>query len=117
MEVLKKEIFNSFALQDMHSTESQIIETHITSAYNLKAPAEHFNAPFIYWLPKLHKRPFKFRFISGFSKCSTTKLSVFLTSALYKFKDLIMNYWNKANEHNGINNFWSVKHSLEVLDK
>ena len=28
-----------------------------------------------------------------------------------------MNYCSKAYEHNGINYFWSVKNSLEFLDK
>ena len=117
MEVIKKEIFNSSTFQAMHSTQSQIVERHITSTDKLKAPVEHFKVPTIYWLPKLHKKPFKFRFISASSKCTTTKLSVLLTSALSKLKELIMNYCNKAYEHNGINYFWSVKNSLEVLDK
>ena len=71
----------------------------------------------MYWLPKLHKKPFKFRFISASSKCTTTKISVLLTSALSKFKELIVNYCTKAYEHSGVNYFWSVKNSLEVLDK
>ena len=71
----------------------------------------------MYWLPKLHKKPFKFRFISASSKCTTTKISVLLTTALSKFKELIINYCNKAYEHSGVNYFWSVKNSLEVLDK
>ena len=40
-----------------------------------------------------------------------------MTSALSKFKELILNYCNKAYEHNGINYCWSVKYSLEVLVK
>ena len=38
-------------------------------------------------------------------------------STLFKLKELIMNFCNKAYEHNGINYFWSVKTSLEVFDK
>ena len=62
-------------------------------------------------------KPCKFRFISASSKCTTTKLSVLLTTALSKLKEIIMNYCNNAYEHNGINYIWSVKNSLEVLDK
>ena len=69
-------IFYSFTFQAMHSTESQIVERHITSTDKLKAPSEHFKVPTMYWLPKLPKKPFRLRFISASSKCATTKLSI-----------------------------------------
>ena len=31
--------------------------------------------PTMYWLPKLHKRPYKARFIANSSSCTTTELS------------------------------------------
>ena len=71
----------------------------------------------MYWLPKLHKNPFKFRFISASSKCTTTKISVLLTSILTTIKNFIINYCNKAYNNSGVNYFWSVKNSLDVLDK
>ena len=71
----------------------------------------------MYWLPKLHKRPYKSRFISASSKCTTTKLSVLLTTALTTIKELVINYCNKVYENSGVNYFWSVKNSGEVLDK
>ena len=71
----------------------------------------------MYWLPKLHKTPYKYRFISSSSHCSNTKLSIILTSTLGTIKNLIINFSNKAFENSEINYFWSVKNSLEVLDK
>ena len=38
--------------------------------------------PTMYWLPKLHKRPYKARFIANSSSCSRTELSKLLTSSL-----------------------------------
>ena len=114
---MKNELFNSSTFQALHSTENQIFNNHTTATNELKAPAEHLKVPTMYWLPKLHKKPFKFRFISASSKCTTTKISVLLTTAFSKFKELIINYCNKAYEHSGVNYFWSVKNSLEVLDK
>ena len=35
--------------------------------------------PTMYWLPKLHKRPYKARFIANSSSCTTTELSKLLT--------------------------------------
>ena len=47
--------------------------------------------PTLYWLPKLHKRPYKARFIANSSSCTTTSLSkVFqaLTISTYVFSTL-----------------------------
>ena len=38
--------------------------------------------PTMYWLPKLHKRPYKARFIANSSSCTTTEVSILLTSCL-----------------------------------
>ena len=101
----------------MRTTESQIVNKHTTATAQLKASSEHLKVPTMYWLPKLHKKTFKIRFISASSKCSTTNLSVLLTTSLTTIKELVINFCNKAYENNGINYFWSVKNSLEVLDK
>ena len=55
--------------------------------------------------------------MSASSKCSTTNLSVLLTSSLTTIKELIINYCNKIYEHSEINHFRNVKKSLDVLDK
>ena len=39
-----------------------------------------------YWLSKLHKRPYKARFIANSSSCTTTSLSKVLTSCLTAIK-------------------------------
>ena len=38
--------------------------------------------PTLYWLPKLHKRPYKARFIANLCSCATTAFSKLLTSLL-----------------------------------
>ena len=42
--------------------------------------------PTLYWLPKLHKRPYKARFIANSSSCTTTVLSKLLTVCLTAIK-------------------------------
>ena len=37
---------------------------------------DHSKLPAIYWLPKLHKRPYKSRFIANSDSCTTTELSI-----------------------------------------
>mgnify|MGYP001355262276 CR=1 FL=1 len=71
----------------------------------------------MYWIPKLHKKPYKERFISNSRSCTTTKLSILLTSCLAKIKDHVELYCDKTYENSGINMFWSIKNSTEVLSK
>ena len=50
-----------------------ILKSHnqfITSV-GLEMSEEDQNLPYLYWTPKLHKSPYKHRFISGSSKCMT----------------------------------------------
>ena len=43
---------------------------------------EELDLPYIYWIPKVHKNPYKHIFIAISSKCSTKPLSILLTKLL-----------------------------------
>ena len=70
----------------------------------------------LYWLPKLHKLPYKSRFIANSSSCTTTELTKLLTSCLTVVKNHLIKYYDTCYERNGINRFWSIKNSNEVLN-
>ena len=46
-------------------------------------------------LPKLHKKPYKARFIANSSSCTTTELSKLLTSCLTAIKNMLSNIVKK----------------------
>ena len=73
--------------------------------------------PTMYWLPKLHKRPYKARFIANSSSCTTTELSKLLTSCLTAIKSHVIRYCETVYETSNKNWFWSIKNSGEVLSK
>ena len=73
--------------------------------------------PTLYWLQKLHKRPYKARFIANSSSCTTTILSKLLTSCLTAVKNHWIRYYDTVYERDEINYFWSIKSSNEVLNK
>ena len=52
--------------------------------------------PGFYWLPKLHKQPYKSRFIANSSSCTTTELSKLLTSCLTTIKIMLLNTVKKS---------------------
>ena len=43
----------------------------------------------LYWLPKLHKNPYKAIFIANTSSCTTTGVSKLLTSCLTAVKNML----------------------------
>ena len=65
--------------------------------------------PTIYWLPKLHKRPYKLRFIANSNACTTTDLSILLTSCLTAIKNHVIKYCTTVYERNGKNYFGLLK--------
>ena len=69
----------------------------------------------MYWLPKLHKKTYKARFIAKPCSCTTTELSKLLTSCLIAVK-IVIKYCEKVHERSGKNLFWSIKNSGEILD-
>ena len=71
----------------------------------------------LYWLPKLHKRPYKSRFIANSSACTTTELSILLTSCLSTIKNHDIKFCTAVYERNEKKIFWSLKKSGEILNK
>ena len=69
------------------------------------------------WLPKLHKQPYKSRFIANSSSCTTTDLSKLLTSCLTSIKNHVIKYCEKVYERFGKNLCWSIKNSCEAINK
>ena len=58
----------------------------MAAKFGLFVDEDHSKLPTLYWLPKLHKRPYKSRFIANSSACTTTELSTPLTSCLTAIK-------------------------------
>ena len=48
---------------------------HMAAKFGLFVDEDHSKLPTLHWLPKLHKRPYKLRFIANSSTCTTTELS------------------------------------------
>ena len=89
----------------------------MAAKFGLFVDEDHSKLPTFYWLPKLHKRPYKSRFIANSSACTTTDLSILLTSCLTAIKNHVIKYCTTVYERNGKNLFWSIKNSGEILNK
>ena len=89
----------------------------MAAKFGLFVDEDHSKLPTLYWLPKLHKLPYKSRFIANSSACTTTELSIFLNSCLTAIKNHVIKYCTTVYERNGKNLFWSIKKSGEILYK
>ena len=98
-------------------TKDKLLVHHINTLTKIDVKIDKCELPTFYWLPKLHKRPYKSRFISNASNCSTTILSKHITSALTAVKDHVIKYSETAFSNSNVNYFWSIKNSSEVIEK
>ena len=89
----------------------------MTTKFGLFVDEDHSKLPTIYWLSKLHKRPYKSRFIANSSSCTTTEFSFLLTSCLTDTKNHVIKYCTTVYKRNGKKIFWSIRNSREILNK
>ena len=90
---------------------------HLDLKFSLCVKERQYRLPTMYWLPKLHRRPYKARFIANSYSCTTTKLPKLLTSCLTAVKNHVIRYCEKVYERSSKKLFWSIKDSGEVLNK
>ena len=109
-------INSTYEKQDV--TVDEIVRTHTTTLENIfhiTLQQKEKNLPKIYWIPKLHKTPYKARFIAGSSSCTTTKISKLITECLKLVKSHCTSYCKTILERTGVNCMWIINNSLDVI--
>ena len=81
----------------------------------MEVPVDNHVLPHIYWLPKLHKNPIKFRFIIAAPKCSVKPLSKAVTKILKLFHQQIEEYNKKCCYFSSVKSFWVIQNNEEVI--
>ena len=117
---LKQELGGTKAYEQTSEKEKSVIDNHIfhnATRFAVSVNEDQERLPTFHWLPKLHIKPYKARFIANSSSCTTTKLSKLLTSCPTTIKKHVIKYCEKVYERSGKNLFWSIKNSCEVLNK
>ena len=93
---LKREFVDTYAYKLQPSFSERVIVDvhgcHTALHFGFKAKENQDKVPTLYWLPKLHKKPYKARFIANFSSCTTAELSKMLTSCLTAVKNIVKRY-------------------------
>ena len=100
------------------NTVDELIQTQATTladVFDIKLQQMEKNLPQIYWIPKLHKTPFKARFIAGSRSCTTTRLSKLITECLKLIRSHCTAYCKTIRERTGVNRMWIINNSLDVI--
>ena len=90
---LKQKLSTAKTYEHNRLDETSIVDrhrSHMAAKFGLFVDKDHSKLPTLYWLPKLHKRPYKLRFIANSSVCTTTELSILLTSCLTAIKNYVI---------------------------
>ena len=98
-------------------SKKEILDNHnsVLHSFHIPVSQKDMEIPYLYWIPKLHKNPYKQRYIAGSATCSTKPLSQILTKLLTTVKEGIHKYCDIAYDHSGINQMWILKNSKELL--
>ncbi len=71
--------------------------------------------PFLYWIPKMHKKPVsKQRYIAASNSCTTKPLSAILSKCLKLVEKQHALIGKQYHTKNGINPFWIISNSTDV---
>ena len=97
---------------------SDVLDNHksVLTSFGVDQNEDEIDLPYIYWIPKMHKYPYKHRFIAGSAKCSTKPLSILLTKLLTHIKQGLQKYCETAYSRSEVNQMWILKNSKELLE-
>ena len=90
-------------------SKDEILQNHhsVMLTFGISLPEEDIDLPKLYWIPKLHKNPYR---------CSTKPLSQILTRILTAVKEGLQKYCDTAYARSGVNQMWILKNSKELLE-
>ena len=89
-------------------TKEKILDNHrsVLCSFGISNKDEELDLPSLYWIPKLHKCPFKQLYIASSVKCSTKPRSKLLTCILSAVKTGLQSYCDTSYSRDGVNQMW-----------
>ena len=104
--------------QVYHNSDDIIREhcSQLKNQFNVKVQDDMKTLPDIYWTPKLHKNPAKFRFIIASKYCTLKSLSKKVASVFSLFNKQIETYSRKSHFYSGVKPYWIISNRDPVLN-
>ena len=98
---LKQELTGTKGYKETSTDEKTVVNSHLNELplkFSVGVKERQDILHTMYWLPKLHKRPYKARFIVNSKSGTTTELSELLTSCLTAVKSRVIRYYETVYE-------------------
>ena len=97
-------------------TKEEILDNHrsVLCSFGISTKDEEMDLPSLYWIPKLHKCPFKQRYVAGSAKCSMIPLSKLLTCILSTVKTGLQSNCYTSYSKGGVNQMSILKNSKRL---
>jgi hypothetical protein len=93
-----------------------IIQEHLDfmQKNKIQVSDKQIQLPFLMWIPKMHKKPSKQRYIAVSNSCTTKPLSSTITTALRLIETSHRKYCARIQQYTGINMMWIIKNSQAI---
>ena len=138
---LKQELSGTNAYEQTSAEEKSVINNRIfqnATRFGVSVDEDQEKLPTFYWLPKLHKQPYKSRFIANSSSCTTFHLAIcglknsmnywihllnLKGNAVKSYKDSMLFFKGFASKLNifmhikGFDHVWLNKCTFSITDK
>jgi len=88
----------------------------VLSSIRISTKDDELDLSSLYWIPKIHRCPFKQHYIAGSVKCSTKPLSELLTCILSAVKTGLQRDCDTSYSSGGVNQMWILKNSKDLLE-
>ena len=92
-----------------------VIKRNLQDKFGIDIPQKLEKLPRIYWIPKFHKNPIGFRFISGSKEKILSLLEKPVGAILSRLEQHLYNYCNVVEKNTGYRHYFSIKNSREAL--
>ena len=98
--------------------KGEILDNHrpILYSFGISTKDEELHRTSLYWIPKLHKCPFKQSNVVGSTKCSTKPLSKLLSCILSAVNTVLQSYCDTCYSKGGVNQMWILKNSEDEFE-
>ena len=114
-------MLNDEIVKSGNFTQSNYTVPDIVSKYSSILKEKHnisfkqSNLPFIYWIPKFHKYPVDFRFITSGKNTVINTLSKFIDICIKHFLDVEGHHCKLVHKFDGIKDYYIIDNNKEVI--
>ena len=114
-QILRHELETTATYELSKQEEKKIIGEHVNflKPFNLAPSTSEQNLPYLYWIPKMHKKGC--RFIAGSSSWTTTKASRVLSSILHLVLKTLRKKADEGITATGVRQFFVIDSHIEMV--